>query len=125
MEADMSVFATALLALQLTGAPVQEFTPVRVADSDIRGSVRALNQGEWNTALHFTQQALEGGARTSVRAAAHANACIALHQLGQTADAAQACRTAVALAPQNTVMASNLSAVQTRMAGSPSAGAGN
>ncbi len=37
----MSVFATAVLALQLTGAPVQEFTPVRVADSDIRGSVRA------------------------------------------------------------------------------------
>ena len=46
-------------------------------------------------------------------------------QLGQTAEAAQACETALALAPNNTVLASNLSAVQTRMAGAPSAGAGN
>ncbi len=121
----MSVFATAVLALQLTGAPVQEFTPVRVADSDIRGSVRALNQGDWDTALHFTRAALEDGSRTSVRAAAHANACIALYQLGQTAQATEACQTALALAPDNTVLASNLSAVQTRMAGAPSAGAGN
>ncbi|WP_375548250.1 hypothetical protein ABWI01_11250 [Oceanicaulis alexandrii] len=121
----MSVFATAILALQLTGAPVQDFTPVRVADSDIRGSVRALNQGDWATALHFSRAALDSGSRTSVRAAAHANACIALHQLGQTAEAAQACETALALAPNNAVLASNLSAVQTRMAGAPSAGAGN
>lgn len=121
----MSVFATAIAALQLTGAPVQDFTPVRVADSNIRGSVRALNQGDWSTALHFSRAALDGGSRTSVRAAAHANACIALHQLGQTAEAHQACETALALAPNNAVLASNLSAVQTRMAGAPSAGAGN
>lgn len=121
----MSVFATAILALQLTGAPVQDFTPVRVADSDIRGSVRALNQGDWNTALHFSRAALDNGPRTSVRVAAHANACIALHQLGQIDDAAQSCETALALAPENAVLASNLSAVQTRLAGAPSAGAGN
>ena len=121
----MSVFATAVLALQLTGAPVQEFTPVRVADSDIRGSVRALNQGDWNTALAFPRQALEGGSRTSVRVAAHANACIALYQLGQTADAAEACQTALALALDNAVLASNLDAARTRMASASAAGAGN
>lgn len=125
MEADMSVIAAAVLALQLTGAPVQDFTPVRIADSDIRGAVRALNEGEWETALHFTREALDSGARASVRAAAHANACIALHQLGRTQEAQEACQTAVALAPNNPVLASNLAVAQTRMAGSPSAGAGN
>jgi len=110
-EDDMSLLLSAIAAVNLAQAPV-ELTPVRVSDSNIRGAVRALRQDEWRNALHFTEEALSGGSRTSVRAAAYANACIAHFHLGELDAALAACTEATTLAPSNEVMAANLTAVQ-------------
>ena len=121
----MTALLPALLALQLASAPAAEFTPVRVADSDIRGAVRALNSGEWQAALHFTDEALDGAPRTSVRVAALTNRCIALHHLGDAAGAVEACEAAAELAPDNAVVLANLSATRTQYAGETTGAGGN
>lgn len=106
----MSLLLSAITAMNLAQAPV-ELTPIRVSDSDIRGAVRALRQEDWRNALHFTNEALSGGSRASVRAAAYGNACIAHFHLGDVAEAAAACAEAANLAPDNEVIAANLAAI--------------
>ena len=121
----LTQFCALIVGLQLTGAPMADMTPVRVSDADIRGAVRALQQEDWQTALHFTQEALENGARTSVRAAAYANRCIALYKMDQPIQAAEACEAALLLQPNNAVIMANANLSRTQLAAVSASATGN